>query len=157
MLVEGADRLGAPLDPTRVEQFAAYAALLQLWGKKINLTSRRTETEIVVYHFLDSLAGLQVLGRREVRLADIGAGAGFPGLPLKIALPALSLTLMESSHKKISFCREVVRTLGLEGVTFLEERAEEALRAGLHVVSGLHDFLSEDPASKTGYSADARA
>lgn len=134
-LVEGADRLDVGLDPSQIEQFGAYTALLQLWGRKINLTSRRTEDEIVIYHFLDSLAGLQVLDQGGVRLADIGSGAGFPGLPLKIAAPALSLSLMESSHKKVSFCREVVRTLGLEGVTFLEERAEEAVRAGRYLQS----------------------
>jgi len=133
MLVEGADRLGAALDGSQIEQFETYAALLQLWGKKINLTSRRSEEEIVVYHFLDSLAGLQVLPPAELRLADIGSGAGFPGLPLKIAMPAIRLSLLESSHKKISFCREVVRKTGMEDVSFIEERAEEAARAGRYL------------------------
>jgi 16S rRNA (guanine527-N7)-methyltransferase len=69
------------------------------------------------------------------RLADIGSGAGFPGLPLKIVMPGLRLSLMESSHKKISFCREVVRSTGMEDVAFIEERAEEALRARRYLQS----------------------
>jgi 16S rRNA (guanine527-N7)-methyltransferase len=125
MLLEGAARLGTPLEKTQLEQFEIYAELLQLWGRKINLTTRLSDEEIVVYHFLDSLAGLQVTGTSlRGTCADIGTGAGFPGIPLKIALPGIHLTLVESSHKKTSFCREVARRTGLDDVAFFQGRAE---------------------------------
>lgn len=120
--------LGTVLSSRQVEQYDLYAGLLQLWGGKINLTRRISSEDIVVYHFLDSLAGLMVIGKEAAHMADLGAGAGFPGLALKIALPDVRLFLVESSHKKISFCREVAARAGLGDITFVAERAEQAGR-----------------------------
>ncbi len=121
----GARELGAALGETEVARFEAYAGLLQLWGGKMNLTARLDSSGIVTHHFLDSLTLLPFLPTEgSTSLIDVGAGAGFPALPLKICLPALAVTLVESSHKKVSFCREVVRRLGLQGVKVVEGRAE---------------------------------
>jgi len=123
-LAAGIGGLGYALGEREAAMFAAYIELLQRWGKKMNLTSRLASEEIVVYHFLDSLALLPFLAE-EGRLLDMGAGAGFPALPLKILFPRIEVTLVDSSHKKASFCREVIRRLGLEGARVIEGRGED--------------------------------
>ena len=126
MLVDGGRLLGIELDAEDLARFDSYAALLRKWGKKMNLSSRLEMKDIVLYHFLDSLAGYRILaGAREGALVDIGAGAGFPALPLKICLPGLDVSLVDSSNKKVSFCREVVRGLGLADVEIVHARGEE--------------------------------
>ena len=126
LLVDGAIRLGVNLDAGEVERFELYAALLRKWGRKMNLTSRLGTREIVIYHFLDSFAAYRLLARGgEGALVDIGAGAGFPALPLKICLPKLEVSLVDASNKKVSFCRGVVRTLGLTGVEIEHARGED--------------------------------
>jgi len=126
MLVDGGRRLGVELDAESVALFDSYAELLRKWGKKMNLSSRLGMSEIVLYHFLDSLAGYRLLaGAGEGALIDIGAGAGFPALPLKICLPGLAVSLVDSSNKKVSFCREAVRHLGLADVEIVHARGEE--------------------------------
>jgi len=124
-LAEGARIFGIPAGPGEIDLFSRYSDLLQLWGKKMNLTSRLKGEEIAVYHFLDSLAAYgTITGRGGGDLVDIGAGAGFPALPLKICIPGLHVLLVESSRKKVSFCREVARRLGLSDVEVLHERGE---------------------------------
>jgi 16S rRNA (guanine527-N7)-methyltransferase len=126
LLIDGALRLGVDLTPRQVTEFAAYAALLRKWGRKMNLTARLETKEIVIYHFLDSLAAYRLIaGGGEGPLIDIGAGAGFPALPLKICLPPLEVSLVDGSHKKASFCREVARSLGLAEVEVVQARSEE--------------------------------
>lgn len=126
LLVEGAERLGVSLDETAIERFSRYLDLLQLWGSKINLTSRREDEEIVVYHFLDSLAAVPLLvSTPPIRLVDLGAGAGLPSLPLKFALPDLTVLLAESVRKKVAFCQEVIRATGITGVSAVWGRGEE--------------------------------
>jgi 16S rRNA (guanine527-N7)-methyltransferase len=129
LLVSGAGSLGVELSPSGVERFDTYIGLLQKWGKKMNLSTRLETDEIVVYHFLDSLATCRAIARGgEGTLVDIGAGAGFPALPLKIALPRLEVSLIDSSNKKLSFCREVVRRLDLTEVEIVQGRGEELAR-----------------------------
>ena len=126
ILAEGAARLGAPLGSAELEKFEKYSLLLREWGKKINLTARLKGRDIVTHHFLDSLVSLPLLREKPMgSLLDIGSGAGFPSLPLKICLPKLYATLVEGSQKKVSFCREVIRQLDLGPATALHERAEE--------------------------------
>ncbi len=125
ILTRGTAEMGVPLDATGRERFALYAELLQLWGRKMNLTSRLETREIISTHFLDSLAAFPLLtAARESSLIDIGSGAGFPSLPLKICLPGLSVVLVESAHKKVSFCREVIRRLDLADAAVVEGRGE---------------------------------
>lgn len=129
LLIDGALRLGVDLGAREVDCFATYAALLRKWGRKMNLSSRLEAREIVIYHFLDSLAAYRLVAAGgEGALVDIGAGAGFPALPLKICLPGLEVSLVDGSNKKVSFCREVVRNLDLAGVEIVQGRGEELAR-----------------------------
>lgn len=109
------------------------AGCLSAGSARLNLTAITIPKEIVVKHFLDSLAGLQVIEPAAgKRIIDVGSGAGFPGLPLKIVRPELELTLLESSRKKAGFLETTVRELGLEGVLVTGMRAEEAGRDPVH-------------------------
>jgi 16S rRNA (guanine527-N7)-methyltransferase len=132
LLVEGAAALGLGLDPEAVGRFATYHGLLQLWGRKINLTTRLGDREIVVHHFLDSLAGAPLLRSAAAsRLVDLGSGAGLPGIPLRFALPGLSVTLVESVRKKVAFCSQVAVATGIGGIEAVWGRGEElAARPG---------------------------
>lgn len=118
--------MGVGLEAAAVARFAAYLALLQLWGKKINLTTRLETSEVILYHFLDSLAGAPLLeASPAARVVDLGAGAGFPSLPLKFALPELRVLLVESVRKKVAFCQEVIRAAGVTKIEALWGRGEE--------------------------------
>jgi 16S rRNA (guanine527-N7)-methyltransferase len=119
---------GLPLSSTQIDQFTAYAAELRRWNERVNLTAIADDTGIVTRHFLDSLRCARSWGAEPQRLVDIGAGAGFPGLPLKILRPALELTLVESIAKKAAFLRHMVDTLGLTNVQIMIARAEVAGR-----------------------------
>ncbi|GAB4581275.1 MAG: 16S rRNA (guanine(527)-N(7))-methyltransferase RsmG [Anaerolineales bacterium] len=106
--------------------FSQYAELLQAWNQKFNLTAIHTPDEIWSRHFLDSITCLRAMHNTPVdRVIDVGTGAGFPGLVLKIVCPDMHLTLVESVGKKAAFCAEVVRILGLENVDIHPTRAEE--------------------------------
>ena len=118
--------LGLQLTEEQEAAFARYVAELAEWNQRINLTAIDQPTEIEVKHFLDSLsAWLALRAAPEGRVIDVGAGAGFPGLPLKILHPALDLTLVEATGKKADFLTHMVQVLRLEGVTVLALRAEE--------------------------------
>jgi 16S rRNA (guanine527-N7)-methyltransferase len=139
ILDQGAAETGVTLDAAGRDRFSLYAELLQLWGRKMNLTSRLETREIVITHFLDSLAAFPLLAAaRKTSLVDIGSGAGFPSLPLKICLPDLSAVLVESAHKKVSFCREVIRRLDLADTTVVEGRGESV--AGREDLAGAFDW-----------------
>lgn len=129
-LVEGAAVLGLELDAAQVERFARYRALLLDWNSRINLTAITDPEEVVTRHFLDSLTCAPLLppvavSRATPRLLDVGAGAGFPGLPLAIALPSWDVTLLEATGKKVRFLEAVIGELGLTNAHALAGRAEE--------------------------------
>jgi 16S rRNA (guanine527-N7)-methyltransferase len=118
--------LGLRLTARQLAAFDTYEQELLLWNEKINLTAIRTPEGIRIKHFLDSLTCLLAFQDKvPTRLVDIGTGAGFPGIPLKIILPAMQLTLVESVGKKADFCQHIVETLGLEKVEVVKARAEE--------------------------------
>lgn len=129
-------RIAALLDPfldrtlpeVQFQIISIYIDLLLRWNTRINLTAIRDSEEIVSRHFGESLFLARHLfpehGAGGVRVLDIGSGAGFPGLPLKIWAPAISLTLVEANHKKAAFLREVIRALTLTDVNVLTARAE---------------------------------
>jgi 16S rRNA (guanine527-N7)-methyltransferase len=122
-----------PLTARQVAMLTTYEAQLLEWNQKFNLTAIRDSESIRAKHFLDSLSC--ALAWREHpprRLIDVGTGAGFPGLVLKILYPAMRLTLVESVGKKANFCRHIVQTLGLEGVEVLTARAEDVGRLPQH-------------------------
>ena len=110
------------LDPALAMPLLAYLALLDRWNRTYNLTAIRDPREMVGKHLLDSLAMHPYIGAGQ--LADLGAGAGLPGIPLAIAKPTLQVTLVESNGKKARFLREAVRTLGLANARVAESRAE---------------------------------
>jgi len=125
---------------TVVEQFLHYRQELLDWNSRINLTAITDPDEVLLKHFLDSLALLIVYDRPETRLLDIGAGAGFPGLPLKIVRPQWHVTLLEATNKKVLFLRHMIEILQLTGIEAMHGRAEVlahdgAFRASFDVVT----------------------
>jgi len=115
LLQEGIALLGLELASQTLEQFRIYLEELQRWNARVNLTGLKTDQDIVLKHFLDSLAVLPYLGDA-ASLADLGSGPGFPGLALKLVRPALHLTLVEARAKKAAFLQYLVSRLKLQGV-----------------------------------------
>src|SRR5512137_2898498 len=110
-------RLGIGLSRRQLDSFAWYASELAAWNERFNLTAITDPSAIEVKHFLDSLSCLLALKPRPGdRMVDVGSGAGFPGLPLKIVMPWLPVTLVEATGKKAEFCRHIVEGLALESV-----------------------------------------
>ncbi len=118
--------LGLPLDGTALSRYRLYADVLSETNRVMNLTAIEGEDEIARLHFLDSAALLTLPGFPGGRVIDVGTGAGFPGLALKIARPELSLVLLDSLDKRVGFLRGVCDRLGLADVTCVHARAEEA-------------------------------
>ena len=118
-------QLGVRLNAAQLAVLARYEQELVDWNSRVNLTAIHSSQEIRTKHFLDSLTCL--LAFRDIppeRLIDVGTGAGFPGIPLKILYPKMQLTLVESVGKKVDFCRHIVRTLNLTNVDVVQDRAE---------------------------------
>jgi len=132
LLAQGAKLLGLELTGAQIEFFDLYQRELRLWNVKTNLIADSTEDEIVSRHFLDSLTACKFLLKQNARIIDIGTGAGFPAIPLKIVLPSLQLFLLESNRKKISFLKHIIRLLNLSGVITLNDRTENILRTDEH-------------------------
>jgi 16S rRNA (guanine527-N7)-methyltransferase len=113
------------VDANQIGQIQEYIKLLLTWNEKVNLTAIRDPLDILHRHFCESMFVTKLADLDNCRLADIGTGGGFPGLPLKILLPHAQIALVESSIKKAAFLAEVVRTLGLGKVNVLVGRYEE--------------------------------
>jgi 16S rRNA (guanine527-N7)-methyltransferase len=109
----------------QVKQIQQYIDILLRWNDKINLTAIRDPLEILYRHICESAFGTSVVSVEKCRLADVGSGGGFPGIPMKIVKPDIDLFLVESNMKKATFLTEVVRELGLTGVRVLVSRYEE--------------------------------
>ena len=129
MLEQGAREIGIELNSIQVEQFLVYVAELKKWNEKINLTAIVEDEKIVSDHFLDSLSCLlsESIGSFS-KVVDLGAGAGFPGIPLKLALPSLRLTLIDSSKKKTAFLEHLIKKLDLAEVEVVAKRVEDGAR-----------------------------
>lgn len=135
-LLDGAQLLGLTLDQQAQERFVAYCSLLLEANSQFNLTGVREPAGIMRTLFLDSLSIVPVLPRRlfepatpPARLVDVGTGAGIPGLPLHILFPPWEVTLIDSTGKKARFVRHAAQQLGLDGITVLDQRAEETGRS----------------------------
>ena len=115
-LIDQAKTIGIDFDRTQNRLFSAHAAELIKWNRKINLTTLTDPIEVASNHFLDSLVPARFIPTHAAMLLDIGSGGGFPGLPLKVLLPELSVTLIDASRKKISFLKHVIRTLKLDNI-----------------------------------------
>jgi 16S rRNA (guanine527-N7)-methyltransferase len=124
IIYEGAETLGIPIDHGKIEKFSIHALELIKWNQKINLTAISDPMEVAVKHFLDAIAPVPEIPHDGL-LLDIGSGGGFPGIPLKICLPSVSVTLIDASLKKVNFLKHMIRTLELEDISALHIRAED--------------------------------
>ena len=118
---------GFPLTDRQKEQYERYFELLVEWNEKINLTAITEKDEVYIKHFYDSIAPILqgLIENQPIRLLDIGAGAGFPSLPMKILFPELDVTIIDSLNKRINFLHLLAEELGLSGVHFYHGRAED--------------------------------
>jgi 16S rRNA (guanine527-N7)-methyltransferase len=129
LLQQGAEELGISLSEVQVRPCLRYLELLMEWNGRMNLTAVRNPHEALVKHFLDSMAILPLLPETpRLRLVDVGTGAGFPGLVLKIMRPDLNVLLLDSLRKRLTFLEAVITELGLKNVQTLHSRAEDAGR-----------------------------
>ena len=137
---------GFPLAPVQLDQFVTYWRELKRWNARMNLTSIRTDREIIIKHFLDSLSVLQCFDIKPGdSVIDIGTGAGFPGLPIKIYIPDIKLVLVEPSSKKVSFLRFLISQLSRnrqsttssswENPRIVAQRAEECTKNSRHITA----------------------
>lgn len=128
---EGAREMGLELTAEQLKAFICYKDLLLAWNEKMNLTAIVEEQQVAVKHFLDSLA---LLGKLDVkvhrRMLDVGTGAGFPGIPVKVCCPWINVVLLDSLKKRVLFLEEVIRQLELTGIEAVHGRAEEKGRDG---------------------------
>ena len=121
---EGAEKLGISVEQGKIEKFSIHARELMKWNEKINLTAITDPVEVAVKHFLDAIAPIPDISPTGSVL-DIGSGGGFPGIPIKICLPSVSVTLIDASRKKINFVKHVIRILELENIRAFHVRAED--------------------------------
>ena len=130
LLRQASNEVGVSLRDSQIKLFEVYLQALLEWNKTFNLTGIRDPEDIVIKHFVDSLTPLPYL-EPSGRLLDIGPGAGFPSIPLKIAAGELHITLVEASRKRVSFLKHIIRTLKLESVIVKHSRFEHLEPADL--------------------------
>jgi len=124
VLKRGLDHFGAEASDIIIERFVTYSKLLREWNEKINLTAITEPLEIAKKHFVDSVSCVSMIDKGS-SLVDVGTGAGFPGIPLKIVRPDLSVLLLDSLGKRVDFLNTVIAELGLECITAVHSRAED--------------------------------
>ena len=123
------NKIGINLSDTQLEQFRLYYEMLVEKNKVMNLTGITEWNEVLEKHFLDSISLIRAIDlNQELSVMDMGTGAGFPGVPLKIAFPKLKVTLADSLNKRVMFLQEVIDALGLEGIEAIHGRAEDLAR-----------------------------
>lgn len=125
LLKRGLRELGYVPEADIVRSFMTYLSELKRWNKAYNLTSLKKEEDIVIKHFLDSLLYLKAMPKGEITVVDVGSGAGFPGIPIKIIRPEIEMYLIEPSRKKSAYLRYIIKKLGFKKINVMEKRIEE--------------------------------
>ena len=125
------EKLGVSLNNDQINQFLTYYEMLVEWNQFMNLTSITEYEEVMKKHFIDSLSLIKAYDvKKNAKVIDVGTGAGFPGLALKIAYPNLQITLLDSLNKRIQFLNQVIEKLGLDGIDTQHGRAEDFAKPG---------------------------
>jgi len=125
LLIEGASGFGVNLDDEQIDKFFAYKDVLKEWNQKMNLTAIEDDEEIILKHFIDSISICPIIKDKNLALIDVGTGAGFPGIPVKIVFPELKVKLLDSLEKRTKFLNEVIERLDLKDISTVHARAEE--------------------------------
>lgn len=128
ILEDGFKQLNILYDESTINNFLKYKELLLEWNNKINLTTITDDEDIDVKHFLDSISPLNVIDFKDKSVIDVGTGAGFPGLPIKIVEKSIKLTLLDSLNKRINFLDEVISSINADNAVTVHGRAEDAAR-----------------------------
>ena len=128
LLKKGLAELGYQSDSDQLHAFMTYLSELKKWNRTYNLTGLKKDEDIIIKHFFDSLLYNRVIDNSEITLADIGSGAGFPGLPLKIMKPEMEVFLIEPSGKKSAFLRYIISLLQMTKVQVIEKRVEDVCK-----------------------------
>jgi len=131
LLKEGAGEYGVILDESKLSAMLKYKSILMEWNEKINLTAIEEDREIMIKHFVDSFSIMPFLNGIH-SIIDVGTGAGFPGIPLKIAQPSFKVVLLDSLDKRIRFLNTVITSLELDGISAVHSRAEDAGASALY-------------------------
>ncbi|OHE61065.1 MAG: 16S rRNA (guanine(527)-N(7))-methyltransferase RsmG [Thermodesulfovibrio sp. RBG_19FT_COMBO_42_12] len=121
---KGLEELGYIPEDDLLNAFIIYLSELKKWNKAYNLTGLKKDEDIIIKNFLDSLLYLNAMPYGEIKVADIGSGAGFPGIPIKIIRPGIEMYLIEPSGKKAAFLRHIIKFLQLRNIEVIEERVE---------------------------------
>ncbi|HEY8499624.1 MAG TPA: 16S rRNA (guanine(527)-N(7))-methyltransferase RsmG [Clostridia bacterium] len=124
--------LGIILSDEQTDLFSRYLFELMEWNKKFNLTAIKEEKEIVLKHFIDSISAVPFFPKDASCMIDVGSGAGLPGIPIKIVLKDLAVTLLDSLEKRVNFLNHIIRYHSYENTTAIHNRAEELAHAGKH-------------------------
>jgi 16S rRNA (guanine527-N7)-methyltransferase len=123
-LKKGLLELGLNLPADADNMFLSYLSELKKWNRAYNLTALKNDRDIIIKHFFDSLLFLKAFPQESGNVCDVGSGAGFPGIPIGILRPDISITLIEPSRKKYAFLKNIIRVLGLNNITVIESRVE---------------------------------
>lgn len=124
-LVKGLEKWNINISFEQIEKFEKYYSLLIEWNERMNLTSIIDKKEVQCKHFLDSLALIKYMDIREKKIIDVGTGAGFPGIPLKIMCEDTEIVLLDSLAKRLNFLNAIISELGLRGISTVHGRAED--------------------------------
>jgi 16S rRNA (guanine527-N7)-methyltransferase len=148
LLKSGLEELGLRCSEKQAGAFLTYLEELKKWNKAYNLTALKTDRDIIIKHFLDSLLFAKAMPPEVLTLGDIGSGAGFPGIPIKIMLPGLKVFLIEPTQKKAIFLRHICNKLQLKDVEIIDKRIEEVkgLQVEVAVTRALYsvrDFIDK--------------
>lgn len=131
LLESKAKELSLTFSERQIKQFEDYYRILIEWNHVMNLTAITEYEEVVEKHFIDSLSIINAVDFSEIfNIIDIGTGAGFPGIPLKIAFPDINITLLDSLNKRVKFLNEVIEQLGLNNINAIHGRAEDYAKIG---------------------------